>query len=1015
MRRASATALIVSMCCATSWALEIPLTIEEPVGVARQGAPISSGVCLPRGQFPATQRFALFDGETAIPLQTTPLVVERDGTLRWVLLDFQTNVGPREVKKLTLRTEDKNIAPKVVLQITEDNDAISINTGPLRFAVSKTKPFKLCEGVSIDGKPVAEGDAVDYVEAKTGTRYVAGRPQTVAFEYRGPLRATLRVSGEYEPESSSGPLLGAQCRLKYITRLTAWAGRTDIHIQHILANSNSEQVFHANLKNARLSLRHGQGGTGILPAKNYGQDAHATSGGLSAKLDDAGSVWLHQGKENRYYSSPIADAGKAGIGDQVKWTGADSGGWIAVRGGETALLVCDRDFLGDPPRKLVADKDRLTVEFISEKFNAGRGVPFASDYLWLYDLSHKTADVWVDFAVSGDLDASAQASRERLLAFAPGEWYSQCDALGVGPFGTLEDEKKVYQQWGWKFDEKKLPKSAPAPHAFVRWEDNHYESEADSAEALLLMAIRTGQRGFFDQGEAWARYHANLHAWRTDGWVYDDGAIWFPQGGPLGTMPVRKPTNMKYEHWGKGSGDDRELWHLVQAKACYCHFYGAGLVDYFLLTGERDALEAALDLAEQKNSEFRKHRKFAPGKTTISDTRGFGRGFYVITHLLEAAPDNKFVADLAQLCRDVLWQCPDVDERGFAPCHIGTGFGGFDPKKDLSPNMKRFMDQEGIVMDEKGWLTDKKGNRWPVVCLGGTWQHGYVDAAAERYARLFGDENMADFAIAFGKFAAKFMLSEKCKQTHYYAYMDVPLKGQAWDPWKFEPPHTETKDGEGCIHSGWYTRFFPDAMARAYSLGGDPALLNRAREFWHYGSKRGYQTKTSSAGWDAVGAFAAHVPPKDDSVLSTSRMFYEWSHPRRDSAAPRPIQDLTVVNVGGEKAVVSFTAPADVGGGKVVRYQVKCAGLPIVAYDEYDFARDDGVKRNFWRAINLRGEPRPSAPGTKEQFAVEGVPDTAPLYFVVASFDDSNNCSTLSNLVRLEGATAPKKPSSRND
>ena len=62
------------------------------------------------------------------------------------------------------------------------------------------------------------------------------------------------------------------------------------------------------------------------------------------------------------------------------------------------------------------------------------------------------------------------------------------------------------RQWGWRFDARQLPQSAPAPGAFVRWEDNHYESEADSAEALLLMAVRTGQRGFFDQGEAWARY-----------------------------------------------------------------------------------------------------------------------------------------------------------------------------------------------------------------------------------------------------------------------------------------------------------------------------------------------------------------------------------------------------------------------------------------------------------------------------------------------------------------------------
>ena len=45
----------------------------------------------------------------------------------------------------------------------------------------------------------------------------------------------------------------------------------------------------------------------------------------------------------------------------------------------------------------------------------------------------------------------------------------------------------------------------------------------------------------------------------------------------------------------------------------------------------------------------------------------FGRGFYVLTHLLEAMPNDALVRDLAGLCRDVLWQCPNLDERGFAP------------------------------------------------------------------------------------------------------------------------------------------------------------------------------------------------------------------------------------------------------------------------------------------------------------------------------------------------------------
>ncbi len=967
---------------------EIPLTIQEPAGVARTRAPVTSGICLPRGLVAADRRFGLFDGEREIPLQTTPLVVERDGTLRWVLLDFQTDVGASAKKELTLRVLPagaKTASPADALAIVEDADGVTVSTGPLVFKVAARTPFVPLASASVGGVPIVTGGACEFVDGKNGRRFTAGVPSKLAWEYRGPVRATLRVDGVYVPEGGGE----AMPTLGYTTRITAWAGSTQLRIEHILANSNSERVIHWSIARAALAFDHALGAEGETVA--------------------AGDV-----------ASP------------PRKTEKESGGWIARRSAKGGIALCDRDFRGDPPRRLLADGARLTAEYVSGKSGAGEKAPFRSEHFLLYDLSHKTAELWLDLAAGNEPDALAAGARGRLMAFAPPEWYAECNVLGVGRFGTLEDEKRVYGAWRWKFDERRVPRMAPQPHAFVQWEDNHYESEADSPEGLLLMALRTGERGYFDLGEAWARYHANMHAWRSDGWVYDDGAIWFPQGGPLGTRPARAQPARDYEKWDKGTGEDKELWHLVQAKACYCHFYGAGLIDHFLLTGNRDDLEAALDLVEQKNSEFRKHRQFTPGKTTIDDTRGFGRGFYVITHVLEAVPANAFVADLARLCRDVLWRAPDLDARGFAPCHIGTGFGGFDLKNDLPSEMAAFMAKEGITIDANGRLTDKTGARWPVVCLGGTWQHAYVQAAAARYAEVFGDEDMADFAEAFGRFAAKSLLSEKCKQTHYYAYMDVPRKGEAWDPWKFQPAHVATKDGEGCVHSGWYTCFFPDAIAAAYELSGDGALLERAREFWHRGSKREYETKSYSAGADAVGKFADHHPPKDDTVLSTSRMFYAWAHPRGDSEPPDPIRDLAVERTAGGRAIVRFTAPRDRGGeksiryradrivtpdgrsfGKTVRYRVKCAPLPIVEYDDFDFARDDGRTCPFWKAVNVEGEPPPAASGTREEFEVRGVPDEAVLYFVVASEDDSCNRSRLSPAAEARRPAAQARPAVR--
>jgi hypothetical protein len=87
----------------------------------------------------------------------------------------------------------------------------------------------------------------------------------------------------------------------------------------------------------------------------------------------------------------------------------------------------------------------------------------------------------------------------------------------------------------------------------------------------------------------------------------------------------------------------------------------------------------------------------------------------------------------------------------------------------------------------------------------------------------------------------------------------------------------------------------------------------------------------------------------------------------------------------------------------VTRYQVKCAELPIVDYAAYDFARDDGKQRNFWRAVNLAGEPTPAKPGTKERFVVSGVPDKPVLYFVVSSYDAASNRS------RISGAAVAEK------
>ena len=59
-------------------------------------------------------------------------------------------------------------------------------------------------------------------------------------------------------------------------------------------------------------------------------------------------------------------------------------------------------------------------------------------------------------------------------------------------------------------------------------------------------------------------------------------------------------------------------------------------------------------------------------------------------------------------------------------------------------------------------------------------------------------------------------------------------------------------------------------------------LLEEARAFWTYGSRRQYKTKSLATPLDAVNYWAFLKPPKDDTVLSVSRLLIEAARPRED-------------------------------------------------------------------------------------------------------------------------------------
>jgi hypothetical protein len=793
--------------------VSVPVTVREAAGVARAMEPAVGGVPFKKGQVKDVAELVLVDAAgKSVPAQFTKLASYADGSVQWALVDLVVPSlmanGAGEYRVVS----GKAAEPASPLKIAEAGDKITLDTGVATFTVDKVK-FNLLDAVTVGGKKVAgnEGlrNALAVVDGE-GTEFVAGAPTKVSWEYRGPVRATLRLDGPYV-DVAGKPFIS------YTTRLTAWAGLGLIRVNHSLRNSDPKEGFDAKIKQATLTLK---------------LDGAAAEGAKGDQWVAAGSLLL----VNR-------NAG-----------GCFPGG-SGYKPTKTATLY-RQEIAGDAAVAYVvppADTKPAVSQGRLYGYDQSAGV-FA-----LADLAHKDQEVFLDFHDDRRGEAAEKTRQAGLLCFLhvmpADEWLSETETLGSGKFGTLADEVATYKAWGWKGadDPRRQPNMPHAPDAYVAKELIHNESEVDNAESFLLSYCRTGQRGFLDWGRAWSEFDKTHYAYRTDGFAF---------GSP------RKSTALKLGWYGPQDYG----WNDSRAEAC--HFYGRGVIDYYCLTGDVDALETARDMVECLSVWKGKEK---PGdKIGHFGVRGYARSWLSAIRMaqLTGDPGDRKVAGEMAEC---VFKAADWDARGFIYWGAGSAFlATHELSETRRPKaLTEYMSTNGLALDASGKVTDKSGASWPIRSDGGTWQQATLAMALERYYRLCGNEEAKKLAIRLAEFGRDCEFSRHCQYAYYKTILDFPLKGGIYDPADWDPVHKDCPNAEGGKHDGNYTRFMPDLFARAYSLTGDKQWLDVAKKAWNRGSKRGFMTTKPFCGDDEVHKFAWNSQPKDDNVLTTCRMFYE--------------------------------------------------------------------------------------------------------------------------------------------
>ncbi|HOX07063.1 MAG TPA: hypothetical protein PK280_11735 [Planctomycetota bacterium] len=814
-----AAALLVTSA-ARAEELAVKLTVAEPAGIERKSEPASGGVPFRRGQVKSADELALFTASgQPVPAQFTRISPYEDGSVQWALVDVLVDL-PASGKGEFVIKSGKAAAPPKALDIKDSDAAAAVDTGVAKFTVNKAD-FNLLDSVEVGGKKVAGPGAVE-ITSNDGKAFRAGKPTKIAWEYKGPVRATLRVDGEYQGE-------GGAKFISYTTRLTFWAGLAVVRVDHSVRNSNPKEGDDVKIKSAVVSV------------------------GFKG-----------------------AEAGKGP-------------GWAAATEGGTPLLVSHRHTGGCFPGRSaefekVAVADGQARAWVIPEGSAGKGTyGYGEGFFALADCAHKDSQVWFDFRTdAAGAEKRHKAYRSWLHALADPRHISETACLGFGRFGTLEDEVATYKKWGWSgIDDarKRAPtQKAPSPNAFLDMLEVHFESEADSAELDLLMYVRTGQRGFLDEGEAYTRYFKTHYMFRSDGFEYD-GWRHGHVSAALSAKSKRPTKGLRFD-WREPS-----VYGWAQSRWCYCHFWGAGLFDYYCLTGDVDALEAGIDCAEVA---LALNSGSKPG-SPLGLSRAWGREFMCVLRAYQVTKDPRW-KQMAEQFADQVKKAPNKDKSGLYNAGVNTMMvkeyadSFFGNGKSPAPEAcRKYIQEHGITHKIEGnrlKLTDKDGKTWEVWESPQSFEFAASIAAIARYAEIMQDKEMSKVVVELAEGALKHYWSEKCQHhTSYYhhPHIGMPIADTVYDEADWSDVHKNCATGEGGKHSGYHSRYMAEIFAVAYTDSGDPKWLEMAKKAWNRGTKRGYWTTKQSCPDNEVAEFAGHRAPKGDGVdiRCSYRLFFE--------------------------------------------------------------------------------------------------------------------------------------------
>ncbi len=662
------------------------MLIAEGVGLPRSGEPVTVGVPFEKGSFtfnfsPLAQReaaaFSLLDADgKPVPVQAEVLDRWSDGSVRWLLLDFQANAAAKETAGWVFSfsprpAEDAaGAAPFRQIKTAISGDEITVDTGAAVFRVDSRcfRPFvSVVAGGAFEPVECIEAQQSYTVLCDGGGAEFFPFIKSCRFETQGPLRTALFMHGAFLPRHEKrGPEPIASNVLAddvlFFARIHFYAGHSFAKIEFSIMNPRAAKhpggMWDLGDENSiffkDLSVTVGVRESGPLSAawkiRPGGPLEHALQKDIVIYQDSSGGEnWQSRNHVNREGVVTTSFRGYrvfTGGGEILEEGDRADPVLFAGSGGKNAIGAALPQFWQNFPKALEVHGNCLSVRLFP-----GR----CRDIFELQAGERKTHVFFLSFgkAESSFYDGLDWTHAQILPRLAPG-YYARTGAFlfsfpghrSSAPAaydgylslmdGIVEGEKnffsrrEIIDEYGWRNFGDLYADHENAYYGGQKPVISHYNNQYDAVQGFLLQYARSGDPRWFELARDLARHVTDIDIYHTekDKAAYNGGLFWHTdhyagaETATHRTYSARTKAARGLKDYGGGPSNE--------------HNYTSGLLNYYFMTGDRAAMEAVTGLADWvvnmddgSKSPLRFLCRGATGlasRTRMADYHGPGRG-----------------------------------------------------------------------------------------------------------------------------------------------------------------------------------------------------------------------------------------------------------------------------------------------------------------------------------------------------------------------------------------------------